>query len=179
MTAPDDKKRSKFLSLVLRHDPGKIGLTLDANGWVPVAMLLDHLPPSLHVDRAVLERVVETNDKKRFVLSDDGQSIRAAQGHSVAVDLALTPLMPPEILFHGTAEATLPILRGEGLKPMKRNHVHLSSDEATARKVGMRHGRPAILTVQSGAMYAAGLAFYLSDNGVWLTSHVPVSYIDF
>ena len=179
MARDEDRERSKFLSLVLRHEPQKIGLTLDPQGWVAVETLLASLPPRVAMDRDTLARLVRENNKQRFVFSEDGARIRAAQGHSVAVDLGIDPTTPPETLFHGTAETTVPILRREGLKPMRRQHVHLSKDEDTARKVGMRHGRPVILTVRSGAMAAAGFAFWLSDNGVWLTDAVPVAYLDF
>jgi putative RNA 2'-phosphotransferase len=127
----------------------------------------------------VLERIVAENDKKRFAFSPDGQRIRANQGHSVAVDLALAPIQPPQTLFHGTAARYLESIRARGLHSGERLHVHLSGDVATATKVGARHGKPVVLTVRSGDMAAAGHVFYRSDNGVWLTTAVPANFLDF
>jgi putative RNA 2'-phosphotransferase len=172
-------KVSKFLSLVLRHKPEEIGLTLDANGWADVEELIRLANQYGHrLNLPLLDRVVAENDKKRFAFSEDGRRIRASQGHSVEVDLALPPSEPPEFLYHGTATRFLESIRVSGLVSGKRQHVHLSPDVATATKVGQRHGRPHILTIRAGAMHRAGMAFYLSANGVWLTNHVPVSYID-
>lgn len=172
MSTPDLKKTSKFLSFVLRHKPEAIGLTLDAEGWADVDDLLARADPALALDRALLEEVVATSDKKRFALSEDGRRIRANQGHSVAVDLGLERREPPALLFHGTATRFLAAIEREGLKPGRRQHVHLSRDVETARTVGRRHGKPVILQVAAGTLHAAGQAFYLSDNGVWLTDHV-------
>jgi putative RNA 2'-phosphotransferase len=170
---------SKFLSLVLRHDPGKIGLTLDGQGWAEVDELIACAGRhGRRLDRSIVERVVATNDKKRFALSEDGRKIRASQGHSVEVDLALEPRTPPEVLFHGTATRFLDSIRARGLMAGSRNHVHLSSDEATAVKVGSRHGRPVVLRVRAGEMARSGVAFYLSDNGVWLTEHVDAGFLE-
>jgi putative RNA 2'-phosphotransferase len=171
---------SRFVSLVLRHDPGAIGLRLDANGWADVSELIDkaavHGKP---IERAILERIVAENDKKRFAFSLDGQRIRANQGHSVALDLALAPISPPQILFHGTAARNLASIRAVGLHSGERQHVHLSIDAATATKVGGRHGKPVVLTVRAGEMAAAAHVFYRSDNGVWLTAAVPPSFLEF
>jgi putative RNA 2'-phosphotransferase len=171
---------SKFLSLVLRHQPEKIGITLDDAGWVGVDELLDAAQRSgMRMDRALLERVVAENDKKRFAFSPDGERIRASQGHSVDVDLGLQPVEPPEELFHGTASRFVESIRGEGLRTGSRTHVHLSTDEATARKVGQRHGSPVILRVAAGRMHRAGHQFFVSENGVWLTAAVPAEFIAF
>ncbi|HVT79478.1 MAG TPA: RNA 2'-phosphotransferase [Phycisphaerae bacterium] len=173
-------KISKFLSLVLRHKPEEIGITLDEHGWVDVTDL--RIAMDRHgrtVSREELEHVVATNDKKRFAFSDDGTRIRASQGHSVEVDLKLEPVVPPEMLFHGTATRFVEAIRREGLKKMSRQHVHLSADEATASKVGVRHGKLVILRVKAGEMHRAGHAFYLSANGVWLVEAVGVEWIEF
>jgi putative RNA 2'-phosphotransferase len=173
-------KTSKFLSLVLRHKPEEIGLVLDANGWADVDELIRLVNQhGRSLTRALLERVVAENDKKRFAFSEDGKRIRASQGHSVEIDLALTPREPPEFLFHGTATRFLDSIRATGLHSANRQHVHLSPDVETAKKVGQRHGKPAILTIRAGAMQSAGHAFYLSANGVWLTDNVPVEFIEF
>lgn len=172
------KEISKFLSYVLRHEPEAIGLELDDNGWADVDELLAKAQAAGRgFDRATLEQVVATSDKKRFTLSDDGTRIRAAQGHSVEVDLAIAPMVPPAMLFHGTAAATVAAIMAEGLRPGRRQKVHLSLDEDTAVKVGQRHGRPVVLRVDAAGMHAQGLAFWRADNGVWLTDHVPPQFL--
>ena len=170
---------SKFLSLVLRHEPERIGVTLDANGWVAVDELLAAAARAGNpITRERLDEVVATNDKKRFAFSPDGSLIRASQGHSVEVDLGLTPAVPPELLFHGTATRFIDSIRAEGLRSQSRQHVHLSPDEETAVKVGQRHGKPVVLFVKAGAMHRDGHVFYRSENGVWLTAAVPPGYLE-
>jgi putative RNA 2'-phosphotransferase len=153
---------SRRLSLVLRHRPETAGLTLDPNGWVPVADLL----AALRISRADLDVVVENNDKARFAIAtgaDGVERIRANQGHSrrVQVDLDLPPARPPGILFHGTPRTNLvPILR-EGLRPRSRQHVHLSPDVATAPRTWRfsRYGRatwPSPGTCSTAARTASG-----------------------
>lgn len=174
----DLKSKSKFLSYVLRHAPESIGLTLDENGWTGVDELLAKAGAAgRRLDRAMLEEIVATSDKKRFTLSDDGSRIRAAQGHSVEVALGLEPVTPPETLYHGTATRFLDAIRAEGLKPGSRQQVHLSADAATATAVGSRHGKPAVLRVAAGVMHQEGHAFFQADNGVWLTDHVPPRFL--
>src|ERR1035437_1944394 len=171
---------SKFLSLVLRHKPDEIGITLDEAGWVDVTTLLEAM--SCHgnaVSPEELQEVVATSDKKRFAFSYDGLRIRANQGHSVEIDLGLAPVPPPEMLYHGTATRFLPAIRQQGLLKMARHHVHLSGDAQTASKVGERHGKLVILQVRSGDMHRAGLTFFRSANGVWLTDAVPPEYLVF
>jgi putative RNA 2'-phosphotransferase len=171
---------SKLLSYVLRHAPERLGIVLDDNGWTPVDVLITEARKhGFKVDRDILEAVVANNDKKRFTLSEDGTLIRAAQGHSVTIDLALTPSEPPAHLFHGTARDNLDSILASGLKPGSRRHVHLSLDEDTATKVGSRHGRPVVLKVDAAAMHRDGYAFLRADNGVWLIDAVPVAYIGF
>lgn len=169
-------RASKFLTLVLRHDPGRIGLSLGPGGWVATADLLKALSRhGMATTAEDLRTIVSIDDKRRFTLSDDGRRIRAAQGHSVAVDLGLQPLEPPEILFHGTATGTLDTIFREGLKPVSRTHVHLSVDVPTATRVGARHGRPIVLEVAAGSLHRSGSVFLCADNGVWLTDAVPPS----
>lgn len=172
-------KISKFLSLVLRHQPEAIGIALDPAGWVEVSALLEAMRRhGRGISETELREVVETNDKKRFCFSDDGLRIRASQGHSVEVELGYEPAEPPEELFHGTVERFLDPIRREGLRKGDRHHVHLSPDRPTAERVGQRRGRPVILTIRAGQMHRDGLAFFLSANGVWLTDHVPAEYIE-
>jgi putative RNA 2'-phosphotransferase len=174
------KDLSRTLSLVLRHAPEKIGITLDEAGWTPIDKLLSALKKNGHrVDRDALNAVVATNDKKRFTISDDGRFIRAAQGHSVEVSLGLVPTEPPAVLYHGTASASLDSIFSTGLNPRSRQQVHLSSSEETALKVGGRHGKAVVLTVDCAAMRAAGHQFYQADNGVWLTDSVPPAFLSF
>ena len=155
-------------------------MALDDNGWAEVDQLLRLANASgRRINRSLLEQLVAESDKKRFAFSDDGLRIRANQGHSVEVDLALTAAEPPEFLYHGTATRFLESIRATGLNSGGRQHVHLSLDKATATQVGQRHGKLAILVIRAGTMAAAGHKFYLSANGVWLTDAVPVVYIDF
>jgi putative RNA 2'-phosphotransferase len=178
MTKQRTTKVSKFLSLVLRHEPQKVGLTLDDAGWVDVRDLLDALARhGFPVEEIELNEVVATSDKKRFSFSDDGLRIRANQGHSVGVELGYTPVAPPEVLYHGTPERFVESIRESGLIKRQRHHVHLSVDEATASKVGERRGRPVILKIDASRMHRDGIEFYVSANGVWLTDHVPAKYI--
>ena len=169
---------SKFLSRVLRHDPGLAGLRLDPQGWTDVDSLLRGCRRAgMPLTRAALEEVIATNDKKRFALSADGTRIRAQQGHSVRVDLDLEPTTPPRLLHHGTTARFLPAIRAEGLRPMRRHDVHLSPDEATARRVGSRRGAPVVLTVDAGRMHDDGHLFRVTGNGVWLVAAVPPEYL--
>lgn len=179
MSSVNLTKTSKFLSLVLRHEPEAIGLTLDANGWAD----LDELVRLANADgkpvtRELIEQVVRDSDKQRFAISEDGARIRANQGHSIEVDLELTPLAPPDTLYHGTATRFAKSIRTLGLVKQSRQHVHLSSDLATAAKVGSRHGKAIVLTIRAGEMHARGLSFYRSANGVWLTDAVAAEFIN-
>lgn len=170
---------SKFLSLVLRHQPEVIGMKLDPEGWLDIQELIANADKN--GNRFTLNDlldVVETNDKKRFALSDDGLRIRASQGHSVSgVDLQLKPIEPPDRLYHGTVGEFIDLIKTEGLRKRSRNHVHLSDNVATATKVAERRGKAIILEVMSKEMHSDGFAFYLSANGVWLTDSVPAKYI--
>jgi putative RNA 2'-phosphotransferase len=169
---------SKFLSFVLRHKPDAIGLTLDAQGWTSIDELLAKSDAAgMRFSREDLLHVVDASEKKRFSLSADGQRIRAAQGHSVAVQLGLSPQEPPSVLYHGTATRFVASILAEGLKPQTRQQVHLSVDEATAHRVGQRHGRPTILKVEAVRMHVKGFKFFLADNGVWLTDQVPPEFL--
>jgi putative RNA 2'-phosphotransferase len=168
-------KLSKRLSKVLRHAPESIGITLDKNGWTEVEELLKGLGND--VSMGDLKYVVANNNKKRFEFSDDFGKIRACQGHSINIDLDLKPVAPPDILFHGTAEKTVPYIKYDGILKMNRDHVHLSKDLTTATQVGGRHGKPSILIIDAKKMHKHGLEFFISNNGVWLTDFVPQDYI--
>lgn len=168
-------RESRFISRVLRHAPQDAGLTLDAHGWAPVKLLLKGLRAAgFKTTHADLLTIVAENDKKRFEISENGLMIRASQGHSVEIDLQLTPQIPPATLFHGTTSGTLHPIFKDGILPMKRHHVHLSETVEVAHAVGSRHGAPIILAVNADEMHAAGMMFYRSVNGVWLTLSVPV-----
>ncbi len=178
MDTKQTTRLSKFLSKHLRHAPEAIGLHLEAGGWVAVADLLAACAAHGHpLTRDELEDVVEDNDKQRFAFDEAGQRIRAQQGHSVEVDLQLVAAEPPAVLYHGTVPAALPAIRHTGLQKMSRHHVHLSPNEATARRVGQRRGRPVLLAVDAAALHAAGGVFYRSGNGVWLVDSVPPQYL--
>ncbi|HWU10214.1 MAG TPA: RNA 2'-phosphotransferase [Streptomyces sp.] len=169
-------KVSRFLSQHLRHDPGRIGIGLDAHGWVALDELLEACARhGFALTRDELAHVVAVSDKQRFAV--DGDRIRANQGHSVPVDLGLPPAEPPAYLYHGTAARALDAIRSEGLRPMNRHHVHLSPDRGTAVRVGARRGAPVVLSVDAGAMHRAGHLFHVSVNGVWLTDSVPPAFL--
>jgi len=169
---------SKFLSLVLRHKPETIGLTLDENGWTDVKILLQKLKSKgKNVDLITLQYVVENNTKQRFAFNEDQTQIRANQGHSIKIDLGYKPVEPPETLYHGTAERFLDSIFKTGLEKRNRHHVHMSGDLDTASKVGVRHGKLVILEVLSKAMYKDGYPFFISENKVWLTDTVPPQYL--
>ena len=173
-------KISKFLSLVLRHQPERIGLRLDEQVWVGISELVDGARRAgMELSIELVQEVVQKNDKKRFKISEDGSRIRASQGHSISIHLGLEPVEPPEILFHGTASPFLPSIREKGLTRRSRQHVHLSPDERTATRVGRRHGKPVVLRIQARRMHDQGYVFFFSENGVWLTGSIPVSYIEF
>lgn len=172
--------KSKFLSLVLRHKPEAIDLSLDAEGWATIEDLLSRAGAhGMQMTRQELEHIVATSDKSRFAISSDGLKIRANQGHSVSVDLQLKPQVPPEILYHGTVVRFLPSIRAQGLIKGQRHHVHLSLERKTAQAVGSRRGEAVILEIRSGEMGRADHKFFCSENGVWLTDHVPTTFIDF
>ncbi|GEB59759.1 RNA 2'-phosphotransferase [Streptomyces gardneri] len=169
-------KVSKYLSKHLRHQPERIGLVLDAQGWTEIDTLLRATAAhNFPISREELDHVVATNDKKRFAI--EGTRIRASQGHTVEVDLDLPVAEPPAYLYHGTVTDRLPAIRAEGLRPMARHHVHLSPDRETATRVGARRGRPVVLSVDAGAMHRAGHVFHISANGVWLTDAVPPEFL--
>lgn len=172
-------KLSKFISLVLRHNPDAAHITVDEHGWANVEEMLAGIQSTgRKIDMEILEEIVATDNKQRYSFNQDKTLIRANQGHSIAVDVELKEQEPPEFLYHGTATRFLGSIEREGLKPMSRLYVHLSKDIETALKVGGRHGVPVILKVHSGDMYRDGYKFYLSENGVWLTKKVDAKYFE-
>ncbi|MCX8522680.1 RNA 2'-phosphotransferase [Chryseobacterium formosus] len=178
MNEQQKKKLSKFLSYVLRHHPELIDLNLDESGWANVDELITKSTnDSQGFTFEELNEIVETNDKKRFIFNEDKTRIRSNQGHSIDIDLALQPQQPPEFLYHGTAQNNVDSIVEKGIEKRSRQHVHLSLDKETATKVGMRHGKPIILTINSGKMFEDGVLFYLSENEVWLTDFVEAKYI--
>ena len=171
---------SKFLSLVLRHKPQEIGMTLDPAGWLAVDELLRACAAhGVPISRNELNAIVAGSDKQRFALSPDGLRIRANQGHSVPVELGYEPAVPPEVLFHGTAQKYIESIRRMGLVKGKRHHVHLSPTAKTASAVGQRHGKLVLLEVQAGRLHREGHQFFRTPNNVWLTDSVPPEYLVF
>jgi putative RNA 2'-phosphotransferase len=170
---------SKFLSFVLRHDPQAIGLTLDSEGWADIAVLIAGAHQhGRKLDDALIRAVVDSNDKKRFALSDDGLRIRAVQGHSTdAVVISYVEQRPPQLLYHGTATRFLDSIRAQGLKPGSRHHVHLAADKETAIAVGKRYGQPVVLIVEAQRLQEEGGKFFQAENGVWLTEAVPPAFL--
>lgn len=177
MTNRNDKA-GRLLALALRHDPSALALTLDAQGYANVEEVLQGLAArGKAISRIDLDRIVATNDKKRFAFSEDGTKIRASQGHSVAVDLGYEPQKPPALLYHGTAMHNEGSIKSKGIVKGQRHHVHLSVDKLTALRVGSRHGTACVFTVDAERMHADGHLFYVSANGVWLADHVPAVYL--
>ena len=176
---------SKFLSLVLRHEPERIGIELDDEGWTDIEELISRANTYQKAEgytpltRELIEEIVETNNKKRFKMSDDGWMIRASQGHSLkTVDLKLEAVEPPEFLYHGTAKRHVASIMKNGLDKRARNHVHMNDDPEQSKKVGQRHGVPQVLRIKASAMEKDGYDFFLSANKVWLTDEVPFQYIE-
>ena len=169
-------KTSKYLSLILRHKPETIGITLDEHGWANVDELIAGIAKTHDCDMDILEEIVRTDEKQRYSFNEDKTLIRANQGHSIAVDVE-EEAVPPEELWHGTGEKYVESIDRQGLIPKSRLYVHLSKDRDTAVKVGSRHGKPVIYLVKAGDMSRDGYPFYLSKNGVWLTKKVPVEYL--
>lgn len=173
-------RASKFLSLILRHEPERVEITLDSAGWVSVKELLEAVNRNgVSLGLEQLKVIVATSDKKRFVFSEDGSKIRASQGHSVEVDLQYSPEVPPELLYHGTPERFVESIRATRLNKGERHHVHLSPDAATAVKVAQQRGQPVVLKIRAGEMHKAGHLFRRSENNVWLVDFVLIEFIEF
>jgi len=171
-------KISKFISLVLWHRPETIGISLDESGWAVIAELVEKSRKvGVVLTSDQIQKIVAASDKQRFAISADGLRIRANQGHSITVDLSFDATEPPQRLYHGTAVNNIPAIRHQGLLKGNRQHVHLSLDLECAIDVGMRHGKPVVLLIDAGRMYMDGFDFFLSQNGVWLTDHVPAEYL--
>jgi putative RNA 2'-phosphotransferase len=174
----ENKKISKFLSFVLRHNPESIGLKLDENGWAETKDLLEKMnAKAFKVTAEMLDHIVATNNKQRFSFNETKTKIRASQGHSIDVELNLKATKPPQYLYHGTGEKYVNSILLTGLEKRNRQHVHLSKDIETAINVGQRHGKPKVFIVEAGQMGVDGFLFYLSDNGIWLIDNVPVRYL--
>lgn len=171
------KSTSKYLSLILRHKPEAIGITLDEHGWANVDELIAGMTKTHACNKDILEEIVRTDEKQRYSFNEDKTLIRASQGHSIPVDVELEEAVPPEELWHGTGEKYVKSIDRQGLIPKGRLYVHLSKDRDTAVKVGGRHGKPVLYIVKAGDMSRDGCPFYLSKNGVWLTKKVPVKYL--
>ena len=181
-SARSDKRMrntSKFISLILRHKPEIIGITLDEHGWADVKELIDGInrTEGHFLDKEALEEIVQTDEKQRYSFNEDHTLIRANQGHSIPVDVELEEKTPPDVLWHGTGEKYVSSIDAQGLIPKSRLYVHLSSDKEMAKNVGSRHGKPAIYEIDCRKMAEDGYHFFLSANHVWLTKEVPVKYL--
>jgi putative RNA 2'-phosphotransferase len=173
----DTTRASKFLSLILRHEPAAAGVTLDRFGWAEIDSLLRGMDAKGYVlTRADLAAIVESDTKGRYSISDDGVRIRANQEHSITVDLGLAALQPPDVLYHGTATRFKDLIAEQGIQKRSRQHVHLSSDMASAINVGQRHGKVVVIIIDARRMHDDGLEFFQSENGVWLTDAVLPQY---
>ncbi len=168
-------QKGKFLSLILRHKPEEIDLTLDQYGWAELKKIISNKKMSLTFEE--IKEIVETNDKKRFEFDAEKKKIRARQGHSIDVDVELEEFIPTDFLYHGTATRFLTSIFETGLSKRNRNHVHLSDNIEVAMSVGSRHGTPIALKVDAVKLFEKNHKFYKSNNGVYLTDNVPVEYI--
>ena len=170
---------SKVLAKALRHKPEFIGITIERLGaWTDVDRLITAMcEHGFSIDMPTLEQIVATDGKQRYSFSEDRRKIRANQGHSIPVDLELSPKMPPAVLYHGTGLKYVPSIERQGLLHMRRLYVHLSRDIDTAVAVGQRHGTCFVYRVDAAQMARDGLLFYESVNHVWLTEHVPARYL--
>ena len=166
------------MSLILRHKPEAIGISLDEHGWANVDELIAGIAKTQDFNMDILEEIVRDDEKQRYSFNEDKTLIRANQGHSISVDVELDVVEPPAELWHGTGEKYVASIDEQGLIPKSRLYVHLSKDKDTAVKVGKRHGDPVLYIVKAGEMYRDGYQFYLSKNGVWLTKQVPVKYLE-
>lgn len=173
------KKTSKFISLILRHKPEIVGISLDEHGWADVRELINGINATgkHHIDMELLEEIVRADEKQRYSFNEDKTLIRANQGHSIPVDVELQVTIPPAVLYHGTGEKFVSSIDRQGLIPKSRLYVHMSADAETARTVGSRHGRPVVYVIDCEKMTADGYKFYLSKNHVWLTKEVPARYL--
>lgn len=173
-------KLSKYISYLLRHNPGDLDLNMDHNGWVSCKELVDkiHKTGKYIINIDILKQIVKEDDKQRYSFSSNGDYIRANQGHSINVDMDYSPVKPPDCLYHGTdARFMRNIMESNGLSPMSRQYVHLSDNVNTALAVAMRHGKaPIIFHIDAKRMYKDGIKFYKSENNVWLVKYVPSQY---
>ncbi|WP_042348775.1 RNA 2'-phosphotransferase [Bacillus massiliigorillae] len=175
----NNERLSKFISLILRHKPEAIGITLDEFGYANVCELIEGINDSgRYIDLNILKNIVKDDKKGRFIFDESMTLIRANQGHSINVNVELKKVTPPRYLFHGTAKKNLDSIIDNGIKKMNRLYVHLSDNTSTATKVGARHGEPIVLKIDSQKMYGNGFEFYLSENHVWLVEFVPSEYIN-
>ena len=170
-------KISKYLSYLLRHKPEAIALELDSEGWAAISELITKTK-QFKLTREIIELVVETDDKQRFRISDDGKKIRANQGHSIEVDLGLSPISPPDFLWHGTAQRFLESIMEIGLVKKNRHHVHLTESVAVAKAVGSRYGKPVILKIAAQEMHQNGYEFFKTVNNVWLVDKALPEFIE-
>lgn len=168
---------SKTIAFALRHRPQQFNLALNKQGWVSLESLVAGINTAKNTAITVEQilTVVANDNKQRFAVKNG--MIRANQGHTVSVNLGLTPKTPPATLFHGTIAEFVPSIRKQGLKAGKRTHVHLSATVEVATQVGARRGNPVILTILAEQAHKAGVKFYQAENGVWLTEHLPAKFI--
>ncbi len=171
---------SRTISHALRHKPEQYALTLDDEGRVAVRDLLAALAARRRewqqLSEDDLRAMIAQSDKQRFELRDGW--IRAFYGHSVPQKVERVPAVPPPILFHGTTPQAAAAIRAGGLRPMKRQYVHLSADEATAMQVGGRRtASPVLLTIDAERAHQHGIAFYRGNDTVWLADAIPPEFI--
>ena len=174
------RKLSRFLALLLRHQPARFGLPLDAEGYADldaVLRILKGLPNFRWATRADIDALLALPGRKRF--ESVGRRIRALYGHT-AIHPTYTPAIPPDVLYHGTAPENLDAIRREGLQPVQRQYVHLAATPETARQIALRHtDAPVILRVDAASAHAAGVTFYHPEENIYLCEVIPAALIIF
>ena len=173
---------SIYLSYLLRHNPDDLLLTMDCQGWVSVEALLDGINRrgKYKINKEILESIVENDSKGRYRISEDGQKIKACQGHSVPwVQPELDYKVPPSILYHGTTwSAYQEILYSGAINKMSRHAVHLTASEKQAwQSARRRKMRAVVLKIDAVSMHNNGYSFGVSENDVWCVDAVPVEFI--
>lgn len=171
---------SRALSHMLRHRPDLYGITLDKAGWAPVesviAALARHKPHWRDLSPDEIDAMMAAAEKQRFEVKD--ARIRARYGHSVDGRISHRPARPPVLLYHGTTREALASIRKNGLRPMRRQFVHLSPDTETAMKVARRRtADPVIIEIDAESAHRSGVLFHNAGDRTWLVEMVDPIYL--
>lgn len=169
----------RTVAFALRHHPTQFGLTLDGGGWAAMDELLlalrIHRPGWFGLTRGTLEQALACPAAARFEVS--GGRVRARYGFSVPRTAVGDPQPPPGRLFHGLPRAAVAAVLRDGLWPMCRQFVHLTTDRAYAARVATTDGDGFVLEVAAVTAAAAGRRFYPANHHVWLTDAIPPAFL--